>query len=106
MATLTETPAKYLKSALPAKAKVILVNPPVQEKRYHWLRWNQPLDLLRLSTWFKENLGSAEVRLFDFMFPEEPRRCAPHAALEPWSDPQGEELQPCGPPTSCFARAS
>ena len=25
---------------------VLLVNPPVEETRYAWLRWNQPLDLL------------------------------------------------------------
>jgi len=51
-----------------AHGKVLLVNPPVVDSRYPWIRWNQPLDLLKLSTILKEKAGS-EVKLFDFMLP-------------------------------------
>lgn len=92
MAVLIQDTAEHLKHALPARAKLLLVNPPVQEKRYHWLRWNQPLELLRLSTWFKENVRSPEVRLFDFMFPEEDGSIPRHKVKETWTGPHGEAL--------------
>ena len=85
MATLIPTPSDYLKNLLTAKARVLLVNPPVQEKRYHWLRWNQPLELLRLSTWLKENVPSADVRIFDFMFPGKDGEFARHKVRETWT---------------------
>lgn len=102
MATLIPAGAEYLKHALPAKARVLLVNPPVQEKRYHWLRWNQPLDILRLSTWLKANVRSAEVRLFDFMFPEEDGSIPRHKVKETWAGPHGEAIWHFGQPFERF----
>jgi hypothetical protein len=55
---------------LSSNDKVLLVNPPVQEIRYAWLKWNQPLDLLLLSNKLKEEVG-CEVELLDFMLPDE-----------------------------------
>jgi hypothetical protein len=104
MATLIATPAEYLKGALSAKAKVLLVNPPVQEKRYHWLRWNQPLDLLRLSTWLKEAVRSAEIRLFDFMFADEAGTFPRHKVKETWGGPGAEALWHFGLPFEKFER--
>ncbi len=49
--------------------RVLLVNPPVEETRYSWLRWNQPLDLLKLGTFLRSEVGCA-VELFDFMKPD------------------------------------
>lgn len=52
------------------KDRVLLVNPPVQEIRYAWLKWNQPLDLLLLSSKLKEEKG-CNVEILDFMLPDE-----------------------------------
>lgn len=104
MAALVANPAEYLKSTLPANAKVLLVNPPVQEKRYHWLRWNQPLDLLRLSTWLKESLPRADVRLFDFMFPDEDATIPRHKIKETWGGVRAEALWHFGQPFEEFDR--
>jgi hypothetical protein len=104
MAALISAAAEHLKHALPARAKVLLVNPPVQEKRYHWIRWNQPLELLRLSTWLKGNASSAEVRLFDFMFPEEDGSIPRHKVKETWTGPHGGALWHFGQPFEKFDR--
>ena len=48
---------------------ILLINPPVEETRYAWLRWNQPLDLLKIGGHLKENLG-CDVALLDFMKPD------------------------------------
>jgi hypothetical protein len=53
--------------------KVLLLNPPIQEIRYAWSKWNQPTNLLLLSSLLKENSG-CEVELLDFMLPEESGR--------------------------------
>lgn len=50
--------------------QVLLVNPPVFETRYSWLRWNQPLDLLRIGGYLKREV-ECNVELFDFMLPDE-----------------------------------
>src|SRR5262249_41682515 len=96
------TPGRYLRSRLNRNAKVLLVNPPVQEKRYHWLRWNQPLDLLRLSTWIKAAAHRADVRLFDFMFPDEAGEVPRHKVKETWIGPGAEALWHFGAPFSQF----
>src|SRR5262245_56204986 len=104
MVALNATPAEYLKGALPAKAKILLVNPPVQEKRYHWLRWNQPLDLLRISTWLKDAVRPADVRLFDFMFADEAGTFPRHKVKETWGGPGAEALWHFGQPFEKFER--
>ena len=48
--------------------RILLVNPPVFETRYSWLRWNQPLDLLRIGAYLKSS-KKCSVELFDFMLP-------------------------------------
>lgn len=85
MAVLIAEPAKYLERHLSGRARVLLVNPPVQERRYHWLRWNQPADLLRLSSWLKRVHPKIDVRLFDFMFPDEAGRVSRHKVKETWT---------------------
>lgn len=104
MATLIQATAEYLRGAIPSKPKVLLVNPPVQEKRYHWLRWNQPLDLLRLSTWLKENIPSTDVRLFDFMFPEEDGTIPRHKVKDTWTGSGSDALWHFGQPFEEFDR--
>lgn len=60
---------KYLtQRGYSSKDRVLLINPPVIEVRYQWLQWNQPLDLLKLSTLLKREFG-CEIQLFDFMLP-------------------------------------
>lgn len=53
--------------------KVLLINPPVQEVRYAWIKWNQPTELLQLSTKLKQDIG-CEIELLDFMLPSETGR--------------------------------
>ena len=50
------------------RGRVLLINPPVIDSRYPWVKWNQPLDLLKLGTGLKE-LHGCQVKLFDFMLP-------------------------------------
>jgi len=50
------------------QGKVLLINPPVIDSRYPWIKWNQPLDLLKLGTALVQ-LRGCDVRLFDFMLP-------------------------------------
>lgn len=66
--SLQESGKEYIKKNYTAKDRILLINPPVFETRYQWVKWNQPLDLLKLSSFLKDNVG-CEVRLFDFMFP-------------------------------------
>ncbi|WP_062239022.1 hypothetical protein [Fictibacillus sp. FJAT-27399] len=63
------SPSQWLQS-ISAGDEILLVNPPVSEVRYAWLKWNQPSDLLLLSNKLKEVLG-CKVELLDFMLPDE-----------------------------------
>ena len=69
------------------KGKVLLINPPVIDTRYPWIKWNQPLDLLKLGTLLREDRG-CQVKLFDFLLPNSkgnvPRR---HSIIEENLDP-------------------
>ncbi|CAG7644666.1 hypothetical protein PAESOLCIP111_04765 [Paenibacillus solanacearum] len=56
-----------------SKDKVLLINPPIQEVRYAWIRWNQPTDLLLLCSKLKNEAG-CKVELLDFMLPTESGR--------------------------------
>ena len=90
MACLVADTARYLQRHLDGSAHVLLINPPVQERRYHWLRWNQPSELLRLSTWLKKAHPGIDVRLFDFMFPNEAGRVPKHKVKETWTGSQDD----------------
>jgi hypothetical protein len=48
---------------------ILLVNPPVEETRYAWLRWNQPLDLLKIGGYLKQHVR-CDVELLDLMKPD------------------------------------
>jgi hypothetical protein len=58
----------YLKRNCSSRDRILLINPPVIESRYQWVRWNQPLDLLKLSSLLKSEIG-CDVKLYDFMLP-------------------------------------
>jgi hypothetical protein len=60
--------AKKLAKKCRAKDRILLVNPPVVEARYQWLKWNQPLDLLKMGSFLRQEVG-CEVKLYDFMLP-------------------------------------
>jgi hypothetical protein len=47
--------------------KILLVNPPVYDTRFHWFQWSQPLGLLQLIT-YAQTVG-ADVKLFDALEP-------------------------------------
>jgi hypothetical protein len=49
--------------------RVLLLNPPVEETRYSWLRWNQPLDLLKIASRLRSHVG-CRVELLDCMKPD------------------------------------
>jgi hypothetical protein len=85
VAKLLSQPDSYLKERLTRRSRVLLINPPVQERRYHWIRWNQPSDLLRLSSWLKATCPGIEVRLFDFMLPDDAGNVPKHKVKETWT---------------------
>lgn len=58
----------YVNRRYTSKDRILLINPPVVEARYQWSRWNQPLDLLKLGSFLKKEVG-CDVKLFDFMLP-------------------------------------
>ncbi len=49
--------------------RILLVNPPVYETRYSWVKWNQPLDLLQVARYLDVKRKCQRVELFDFMLP-------------------------------------
>src|SRR5947209_7389459 len=61
----TDSVAKLVKR----KDHVLLVNPPVEDTRYSWIKWNQPLDLLKIASFLRTEIG-CEVTLLDFMKPD------------------------------------
>lgn len=50
-------------------SKVLLLNPYVQDVRYPWVRWNQPVDLLKLGRLLTSPDFGCEVELIDCMLP-------------------------------------
>ena len=56
-----------------AQGRVLLINPPVIDSRYAWVKWNQPLDLLKLGSALSQT-RDCDVKLFDFMLPSPKRR--------------------------------
>jgi hypothetical protein len=63
------TAATLFSKHVSRKDRVLLINPPVEETRYSWIRWNQPLDLLKLGSYLRSRI-ECEVELFDFMKPD------------------------------------
>src|SRR5262245_51616711 len=55
--------------------RVLLLNPPVEETRYSWVRWNQPLDLLKIASRLRSHVGCG-VELLDCMKPDESGKVA------------------------------
>lgn len=50
--------------------RVLLLNPPVEETRYSWVRWNQPLNLLKIASHLRSRVECG-VELLDCMKPDE-----------------------------------
>jgi hypothetical protein len=50
--------------------RILLLNPPVEETRYSWIRWNQPLDLLKIASRLRSHVECG-VELLDCMKPDE-----------------------------------
>src|SRR5262249_13053808 len=102
MAQLISDVGTYFGGILGTGKRVLLINPPVQEKRYHWIRWNQPLELLRLSSWIKARTGARDVTLFDFMLPDDRGDVPRHKVKDTWTGPQAESLWHFGRPFQDF----
>ena len=68
--------------------RVLLINPPVIDSRYPWVKWNQPLDLLKLGTALKND--DRDVKLFDFMLPSPKGRVGRRQSKIEDSLPPGE----------------
>jgi hypothetical protein len=49
---------------------ILLLNPPVEETRYSWIRWNQPLDLLKIASHLRSRVKCG-VEMLDCMKPDE-----------------------------------
>lgn len=102
-ARLVDRPEQFFKRQLSAESRVLLINPPVHERRYHWIRWNQPLELLKLSAWLKQTYPGIDVRLFDFMFPDENGEVPKHKMKATWtSAPDAPQLWHFGTPLREF----
>jgi hypothetical protein len=105
MARLIDSPDRYFKRELTRSSRILLINPPVQERRYHWLRWNQPMELLRLSAWLKAWQPRNDVRLFDFMFPEPDGTVPKQKVKETWTGADDDDqLWHFGQPYEAFDR--
>src|ERR1700730_14540740 len=104
MAVLGHSPELYFGREVGQKSRVLLVNPPVQERRYHWLRWNQPTELLKLSAWLKDVHPGIDVRLYDFMKPDEAGGVRKHKVKETWASKDGDQLWHFGLPFDEFER--
>jgi hypothetical protein len=63
------TANSLLSKHVTCRDRVLLLNPPVEETRYSWLRWNQPLDLLKMGSLLRSELGCG-VELIDCMKPD------------------------------------
>jgi hypothetical protein len=59
-----------LSKQVTSRDRVLLLNPPVEETRYSWVRWNQPLDLLKIASHLRSQV-ECEVELLDCMKPDE-----------------------------------
>jgi hypothetical protein len=64
----TASGLEYITKNYSSCDRLLLVNAPVVESRYQWVRWNQPLDLLKFSSFLKTHVG-CDVKLYDFMLP-------------------------------------
>lgn len=104
MAKLVDSAEHYFRKSLGKKARVLVVNPPVQERRYHWLRWNQPTELLKLSAWLKDVHPGIDVRLYDFMKPDEAGAVRKHKVKETWATEDGDQLWHFGSPFEDFEK--
>src|SRR3954469_15423791 len=106
MALIIDDSARYLAKHVGADTRVLLVNPPVEERRYHWLRWNQPLELLRLGAWLRQHEPNADLRLFDFMLPDEQGAVPKHKVKESWTGASADaQLWHFGQPFEAFEHA-
>ena len=98
--TRTITGKTLLKSLAAKTDRILLVNPPVFDTRYSWLRWNQPLDLLNLAAYLKSHVRCG-VELLDFMLPDSQGK-VPKRAL---SDSRKHRIVgDCTYPMWCFGR--
>src|SRR5438270_9688119 len=64
------TASALLSKQVTRSDRVLLLNPPVEETRYSWLRWNQPLDLLKVAAHLRSRVECG-VELLDCMKPDQ-----------------------------------
>ena len=101
MARVVKKAAAFFDECIEPRSRVLLINPPVHERRYHWLRWNQPSELLRLSSWLKTRATRVDVRLYDFMFPDGAGNVSKHKVKDSWRE-EGQQLWHFGEPFKEF----
>ena len=66
----TITAQMLLQRHVSRRDRILLINPPVEETRYSWVQWGQPLDLLKLASFLRAEVG-CEVALLDYLQPNE-----------------------------------
>src|SRR5438270_12979437 len=64
------TASALLSKQVTRRDRILLLNPPVEETRYSWIRWNQPLDLLKIASRLRSHVECGVV-LLDCMKPVE-----------------------------------
>ncbi len=63
------TASTLMSRRVTARDRILLLNPPVEDTRYNWVRWNQPLDLLKIASRLRSRVRCA-VELVDCMKPD------------------------------------
>ncbi len=101
MVRVLKKAAAFFEERIQPRSRVLLINPPVHERRYHWLKWNQPSELLRLSSWLKTKAPRVDVRLYDFMFPDAAGNVSKHKVKDSWRE-DGQQLWHFGEPFKDF----
>jgi hypothetical protein len=69
------TANSLLSKQVTRRDRVLLLNPPVEETRYSWVRWNQPLDLLKIASRLRSQVECG-VELLDCMKPDQSGKVA------------------------------
>lgn len=87
--TEAKTANAYLAEGVSKSDRILLVNPPVIDTRYSWLRWNQPMDLFAISHQVRSH-AECKLQLLDFMQPDS------SGAVQKQSLPAGRRYEAVG----------
>ena len=91
MACLVADTARYLRRYLDGSAHVLLINPPVQDAATIGCAGTSQASFCASVLGLKKAHPGIDVRLFDFMFPDEAGRVPKHKVKETWTGFSGRQ---------------